>query len=170
MLTLYDPFREALRLSDVMQQLLTQSFVQFDTPGHTNKTLTWGVPVNVFQTEQGYQITALLPGIQPEQIELSVQQNMLTLKGQFQPAGSTEKNGYWLVREFGAGTFERSITFSQPIDADRIETSYEHGVLYIWAPVAEAYRPRKISISGTQHKQITVDSAKQPEVVGANGH
>lgn len=167
MLSLYDPFREALRLTDAMQQLLTQSFV---SPGYTTRTLTWGVPVNVFQTEQGYQVTALLPGIQPEQIELSVQQNMLTIKGQFQPVENQEKNGYWLVREFGNGTFERSIMFSQPIDADHIETTYEHGVLHIWAPVSEAYRPRKISISGTQPKQITVDSAKQPELVGANGH
>ncbi len=67
--------------------------------------------MDVFQTEQGYQVTALLPGIQPEHIELSVQQNTLTLKGQYQLAARPEQQGNWLLQEIGVGTFERSITF-----------------------------------------------------------
>jgi HSP20 family protein len=99
--------------------------------------------MDVFQTEQGYQVTALLPGIQPEHIELSVQQNALTLKGQYQLAARPEQQGNWLLQEIGVGTFERSITFPQPIDADRIETSYERGVLIFGskAPVASTEGP-----------------------------
>ena len=69
-----DPFQEALTLHDAMNQLFSQSFVR---PGwFANTPQAWAVPVDVFETQQGYQVHALLPGVQPEDIELTVQQNV----------------------------------------------------------------------------------------------
>jgi HSP20 family protein len=155
----YDPFREALRLRGAMEQLFAQSFVRPN--GGIRGMAAMGVWMDVFETEQGYQVKVLLPGVKPEDIELSVQQNTLTIKGQFQPSVKPDQRVNWLVQEIGAGSFERSITFPKPIEADKIETSYEHGVLSISVPVSEASRPKKISITGGQPKQVTVETGKQ---------
>src|SRR5579883_2891887 len=120
----YDPFRETLSLRKAMDQLFEQSFVR-PTWG-TGGTQGMSVPMNVYQDEQGYHVQVLLPGVNPDNVELSVQQNSLTLQGQFQPATTSNQQVNWLLQEIGHGSFERSITFPQEIDADKITTSYEH--------------------------------------------
>ncbi len=154
----YDPFREALRLRDALEQLFAQSFVRPNWDA--NGTVAMEVSMDVFETEQGYQVKVLLPGVKPEDIELSVQQNTLTIKGQFQSSVKPDQQVNWVVQEIGVGSFERSITFPKPIDADKIDTSFEQGVLTISVPVSEASRPKKISITGGQPEQMTVEAGK----------
>jgi HSP20 family protein len=152
----YDPFREALSLRNALDQLFEQSFVRpfWGFSGAQGA----GVLVDVYETERGYQVQALLPGVKSEDIDLSVQQNSLTLKGQTHPTIKPEQKVNWLVQEIGTGTFERSITFPREIDVDQVTTSYENGVLTISAPFSEAHRPKKISITGSQPKQMTVEA------------
>jgi HSP20 family protein len=155
----YDPFREALRLRDAMEQFFAQSFMRPN--GGIRGTEAKGVLIDVFETEHGYQVKVLLPGIKQEDIELSVQQNTLTIKGQFQSSVKPDRQVNWLVQEISVGTFERSITFPKPIEADKIDTSFEQGVLSISVPVSEVSRPKKINITGGQPKQMTVEAGKQ---------
>ncbi len=152
----YDPFREVLRLRDAMNQLFEQSFVR--PISGISSTVALGVPMDVFETEQGYQVKVLLPGVNPDDIDLSAQQNTLTIKGRFSSSIKPQKQGNWLIQEIEVGNFERSITFPMPIDADKIDTSYEQGVLSISVPIAETSRPKKISITGSQPKQVTVEA------------
>jgi HSP20 family protein len=100
----------------------------------------------------------LLPGVTPNDIELTAQQNDLTIKGQLQPMVKPEQKVNWLLQEIGSGTFERSITFPKAIDENQITTSYEHGVLTITVPFSQAVRPKKISITGSEPKQMTVEA------------
>jgi len=116
------------------------------------------VPMDVYEIEQGYQVHALIPGVKPEDIDLSVQQNTLTLKGQIHPLVKQDQKVNWLFQEIGSGSFVRAITFPKAINADGITTSYEHGVLTISVPASEASRLRKISITGSQPKQMTVEA------------
>jgi HSP20 family protein len=153
---LSDPFQEALTLHDAMNQLFAQSFVR---PGWTtSSSRAWAVPIDVFETEQGYQVRALLPGMQPQDIELTVQQNTLSLKGEFHPSVQEGQQVTWLVQEIGPGTFERTLTFPKPIDTEKLETSYEHGVLSILVPLTESSRPKRISITGNQQKPKMVEA------------
>jgi HSP20 family protein len=155
-ITRYDPFREALSLRKAVDQLFEQSFV--NPSWSAGSVQNSGVPLNVLETEHGYQVYALLPGVKPEDIDLSVQQNSLTIKGQFHPQVEPGQKGNWLLREFGAGAFERSITFPMAIDADHITTNYEYGVLTIAVPISQSMRPRKISIASSQPQQMTVEA------------
>ena len=154
----YDPFREALSLRNAMDQLFAQSFVRPNWGSSTSAGR--GVTMDVLETEQGYQVRVGLPGVKPEDLDLSVQQNTLTIKGQFRSSVKPDQQVNWLVQEISEGSFERSITFPKPIDADKINTSYEHGVLTISVPVSEASRPKKISITGGQPKQVPVEAGK----------
>jgi HSP20 family protein len=156
MLTRFDPFQEFVGWRDAMNRLFAESFV-YPTQERRGPTAT-SFPVDVLETEKGYQVEALLPGIKPENLEVSVQQNTLTVKGQLEPWVKPGQQGSWLVREIGTGAVERSLTFPRPIDVERIETSYQHGILSISVPFDEASRPRKISISRAQPDQITVEA------------
>ena len=154
-----DPFQEALTLHDAMNQLFAQSFVR---PGwFANSSQAWAVPVDVFETGQGYQVRALLPGIQPQDIELTVQQNTISIKGQYHPSVQEGQKVTWLMQEIGSGTFERTLTFPKPLDADKVETNYENGVLSIHVPLTESSRPKRISITGGQ---------QQPKMVETGAH
>lgn len=159
MITRFDPVQEVLGLRDAMNQLFEESFVR---PTWRRSALsTLSVPVDVFETENGYQVKALLPGIKPEEVEMSVLQNTLIIQGQVDSWVKPEQQGTWLAQEIRTGTFERSITFPKAIDADRIESSVEDGMLSISLPFSEISRPKKISITGRQPKQLAVEAGAQ---------
>jgi HSP20 family protein len=117
--------------------------------------------MNAFETDQGYQVQVLLPGVKPEDIDLTVQHNTLTIKGQYRPFQEQGKQVYWLIQEIGSGSFERTITFPKAIEADKVETSYENGILTISVPVSEASRPKRISIGSDQKKELTVEAGSR---------
>ena len=95
MITRYDPFREALSLRRAMDQLFEQSFVN---PSMMSGSPTMIAPMDVCETDNGYEVDVALPGVRPEDIELTVDQNTLTIRGRFshqndhqnQPQGQTQ--------------------------------------------------------------------------------
>jgi len=95
MMTRYDPFREALSLRRAMDQLFEQSFVN---PSLMSGSPTMLAPMDVCETDNGYEVDVALPGVRPEDIELTVDQNTLTIRGRFshqndhqnQPQGQTQ--------------------------------------------------------------------------------
>src|SRR5437016_11541837 len=80
MITRYDPFREALSLRRAMDQLFEQSFVN---PSMMSGSPTVIAPMDVCETDNGYEVDVALPGVRPEDIELTVDQNTLTIRGRF---------------------------------------------------------------------------------------
>jgi HSP20 family protein len=159
----FDPWREALSLRDAMDRLFEQSFVN---PLNLFNTTVPGVmmPMDVYETKNGYEVKVLLPGINPDHLELTVQGETLTIKGEYPQVNEQGKEGTWLVHEIGSGSFQRTITFPKPIDASAIESSYRDGVLTITVPFSEASKPRRISITGGQ----TVESGSQKQLAGAH--
>jgi HSP20 family protein len=188
MITRYDPFREAVSLRRMMDQLFEQSFVN---PSLMAGPTSMMVPMDVCETPKGYEVDVALPGVRPEDIEVIVDQNALTIRGQFsqqnehqnQPQGQGQQQAQqgqpqaqqqtqsgktgrhrqghnWLSREIVSGSFERTITFPRPIDTNNIQTNFQNGILTIMLPISETSRPKRISITGGQAQQ-------QPVAVGA---
>lgn len=155
----FHPLSEALTLHDAMNQLLAQSFVQPDW--NSSRSSSLAAPVDVFESEQTYHVHALLPGIQPEDIELTVQENTLTFRGQVQSPVKQEQQVTWLVQEIGHGSFERSVTFPKPIDSEKIETQYTHGLLMITVPIHESNQPKRISVTRGEPKPMAVEAGRQ---------
>jgi HSP20 family protein len=154
-----NPLSEALTLHDAMNQLFAQSFVQPDWS--TNRSSSLAAPVDVFESEQTYHVHALLPGIAPEDIELTVQGNTLTFRGHFQPAIKPEQQVTWLAQEIGSGVVERSVTFPKPIDNEHIETQYTNGVLLVTVPLHASNRPKRISVTASEPKPVAVEAGKR---------
>lgn len=177
MITRYDPFREALSLRRAMDQLLEQSFVQ---PSAMPGSPSMMAPMDVCETPNGDEVDIALPGVRPEDIELTVDQNTLTIRGHYshqdehqnqpqsqpqaerhdggQPAQQSQqgraqrhRQGHnWLAREIVSGSFERTVTFPRPIDTNNVQTKFENGMLTVLLPVSEASRPKRLSVSGSQ--------------------
>ena len=198
MITRYDPFREALSLRRAMDQLFEQSFVN---PSSMPGSPSLMAPMDICETSNGYEVDVALPGVRPEDIELTVNQNTLTIRGRFshqnerqqQPEAQTQgqqqtqptqtqgessqqqsqsqqgrtdghRQGYtWLLREIPSGSFERTVTFPKPIDTNKIQTSFQNGILTILLPFSEASRPKRISITGGESKpqQVTAGAGQQ---------
>ena len=114
--------------------------------------------LDVVERPDAYLVSAELPGIDPSHVEISFENNTLTLRGTKHPWLQMPENGELRVytAERLSGTFERAVRLPEYVEGDRIEASYENGVLTISIPKAEAARPRKIEIKGaTKQEQLT---------------
>ena len=125
-----DPFRDIDRLT---QQLL----------GTTNRPST--MPMDAWREGDEFVIELDLPGVSAESIDLDVERNVLTVR-----AERVGRNGDWemLASERPRGAFSRQLILGDNLDLDRIEASYEGGVLRMTVPVAERAKPRKITVAG----------------------
>lgn len=113
----------------------------------------WNLPLDVMEKEDEYVIRASIPGMDPDDLDISISDNVLTVRGQTKHSEDVEEERY-LLRERRYGSFTRSITFPMAVDADRAEASSENGELILHLPKAEAARPRRISIGGNGRRVI----------------
>ncbi|MEV6653468.1 Hsp20/alpha crystallin family protein [Streptomyces sp. NPDC051219] len=131
MLMRTDPFREFDRLT---QQLL-------GTPGRPT-----AMPMDAYREGDTFVVELDLPGVAPESIDLDVERNVLTVRAERRSRASA--NAEVLIAERTAGTFSRQMFLGETLDTDRIDASYDAGVLRLTIPVAEQAKPRKIAITG----------------------
>ena len=103
------------------------------------------MPVDLFRENDEYVLSADLPGIDPESVDLDVDGQLLTIRAERRAPAS--ENVKWLVHERPHGTYMRQFTLGDGVNAEAITANYEHGVLSIIIPMAERAKPRKISVA-----------------------
>ncbi|MFI9242053.1 Hsp20/alpha crystallin family protein [Streptomyces sp. NPDC053086] len=131
MLMRTDPFRDFDRLA---QQV-------FGTEARPS-----AMPMDAYRSGDDFLVHFDLPGIDPETIELDVERNVLNVRAERR--GPAPEGAEMLVAERPKGTFTRQLFLGETLDSDRIDASYEAGVLTLRIPVAERAKPRRIQISG----------------------
>ncbi len=120
----------------------------FDVLGSLNgdsTEATWVPPVDIFEDAEGLRIIAEVPGVKPEDVKISLENNVLTIRGSKQQVAE-ERTERVHRYERTYGTFERSFTLPATVDASNIKASYEHGVLTVTLPKAEKAKPRQIAV------------------------
>jgi HSP20 family protein len=134
-------------LHDAMSQLFEQAVMRPEFGRWGASGGRYGA-MNVWEADGKYYCQILLPGVEPDAIEVSARQNTLTVKArQPEPLADEQlKTANFLMREFGSGEFVRSITLPKDVKGDAIEAGYEHGVLTLQIPQAEHVQPRRISV------------------------
>jgi HSP20 family protein len=105
-----------------------------------------GLPLDVTTTPNELLIEAPLPGIKPEDVEITVENGTLTITGKTADERRAE-DGSYLVQEIRRGTFSRSVTLPNGLEPDKASATFEHGVLTLRIPKAELVKPRQIRIS-----------------------
>lgn len=106
---------------------------------------SWQLAVDVMEKENVFVVEASIPGVSPDDVEITYQEDVLTIKGERKMDDTINAEDYRL-RERAAGEFTRSLRFNVPLNTETIDAAYNNGVLTITLPKAEEVLPRKISV------------------------
>ena len=150
-LTRWEPFREITSLRRALDRMVDENFV---FPQQWEHQTTWGPALDVIENADNYVVKASLPGVAPEEVEITLTDNVLTIKGETKHEQEDKQANYHL-RERHYGSFMRSVTLPVTVDADKVEAVNEHGVLLLTLPKSETVKPKKISVKATVNGQQT---------------
>jgi len=147
MLTRWEPFRGAISLREAIDRLFDESFLR---PFGEDWMTLWpergiGVPVDMYETDNEVVVKASIPGIKPEDVNITVTDDLLTIKGETKEEQEVERGSYHL-RERRYGAFERCIRLPVPVKADKAEAVFQNGVLTLTLPKVEKARTKTIKV------------------------
>lgn len=153
---------EFVVLRDAVNQLLEESFVPSGGSrfGMSNgaRALVRPLPLDLYATEDEVVVIAALPGMNPNDLDVTINQNVLTLTGSVPSATESEqgKNATWYIHELWSGRFQRSVPLPFEVDSTKAEATFEHGIARIVIPKAERAKPHKIAIKATSGRQEAI--------------
>ena len=149
MLTRWDPFQEMLNLRRTVDRLFDNV-----TPDHERaQPAMWGLAVDMVENKDDFILKASVPGINPDDLDISYSDDTLTIKGEIKEENQVKEDQYHL-RERRYGSFIRSITLPNKIKGDAIEASYQNGVVTLRLPKVEEVKPKRIAIKVGDQKMI----------------
>jgi HSP20 family protein len=152
-------------LRDAMNQLLEESFVpsRGSRGGAGNGTTVRPLPLDVYATGDEAVIIAAVPGMSSKDLEVTINQNVVTLAGQVPTAAESEqgKGATWYLHELWHGRFQRSVTLPFEVEAGKAEATFENGIVRIVLPKAERAKPQKIAIRTVDSQQAIEANATQ---------
>jgi HSP20 family protein len=124
---------------------LDEAFGTFPEEGRT-VTASWYPACDVFEDKDAIKIVAEVPGVTPEDVKISLENNILTIRGEKkQQAEERTERVHRYERSYGA--FERTFVLPNSLDSERIQASYQNGILTVSVPKAERARPREIPVT-----------------------
>ena len=145
-LSIYRP----MRLIDAMNRLFDESYIQpYDRP-YVAAERAYALPLDVVAQDDGYVITAPVPGLRPDDLSVEVLGKTVTIRGEIKSEQKDEHatRGY-LLRERRYGKFARPLNFPLELDGAKAEASVENGVLTLRVPKAETAKPKMIKVRAT---------------------
>jgi HSP20 family protein len=137
-------------LGNSLDRMMSLNRVFDQAFGVTGGSRAWVPAMDVAERADAYLVYVELPGVAPDQVEVSFEQNVLTIRGNKPASFDLAADGELrlFAAERVAGAFDRSVRLPEFVDADRIEASQGHGVLTIVVPKAEAAKARRIAVQG----------------------
>jgi HSP20 family protein len=154
-LTPWGPFRELEDMERRFRKIFGRPFQPAMWGRFPFEEMRWVPALEMFEKEDKFVVRAELPGIDEKDVDVSVVGNVLTIKGERKTETEVKEQEYhW--SEHSYGTFFRSLTLPSNVDAEKIEASYEKGVLEVSIPKAAGIRPKKISVSAKKKEKVSV--------------
>lgn len=146
----WNPVREMMDLRREFDRLFESALDMPAFGGST--TTTWGLALDLVENEDDYVIKASVPGIDPDDLEITLSDNTLTINGEFKQDDEIKEEQY-RIRERRYGRFRRSVTLPTSVDREAIEANYNDGILTLHVPKAEAVKPKRIAIHLPKERQ-----------------
>ncbi|MFO7742397.1 MAG: Hsp20/alpha crystallin family protein [Anaerolineae bacterium] len=143
-LTRWEPFRDLVSLREAMDRLFEESFVRprgADLAPRVRGTLA----VDMYETDEDVVVKASVPGIDPEDLDISITGDTLTIRGESRAEEEVEEDNY-IYRERRYGAFSRAVTVPTSVEADKAEAEFEDGVLTLRLPKTEEVKPKAIKV------------------------
>ena len=152
----YDPFRDLRSLQDEVNRLFSSSFTRsFDDEGIARGS--WNPQVDIYENKEQIVLEAELPGMKREDFDLTVENNVLTLRGERRFEKKSEGDNFHRV-ERSYGSFSRSFTLPQTVSGEGATAEYSNGVLRVALPKREETKARRIEIAGEGATPRTIET------------
>ncbi|KXJ98995.1 MAG: heat shock protein Hsp20 [Acidobacteria bacterium OLB17] len=152
----YDPFRDLRGLQADVNRMFSDRFRGFDEEAFGT---AWNPKINIFENQDSMVLEAELPGMKPEDFELSFENNVLTLKGERKFEKRDEGDNYHRV-ELAYGEFSRSFTLPHTVTVEGAKAEFDNGMLTVTLRKREETKARKIEITGADAAPKTIDATK----------
>ena len=140
----WDPFRDMVTLREKMNRLFEDVFTSRSEDKEFT-TSSWAPAVDIFETENELVMSAEIPGVDEKDIEIKIEDNTLSLKGERKFEKETKEENYHRI-ERSYGSFYRAFTLPNSIDPEKIQAEHENGILRITMPKRQELKPRKVKI------------------------
>ena len=157
----WEPVRELNTIQSEMNRLFN-TFFEASTPGnggHGPSTRRWIPAMDLVESESDFVLRADLPGLSEGDVNIELEDNVLTLSGQRKAEHEERKKGYYRV-ERASGSFSRSLTLPEGVDPEAVSAHFDKGVLEVRIPKPEQRKPRKVAISVGGGSQNTIEGAE----------
>ena len=119
-----------------------------------------GMPMDVWQAEDGYHVALDLPGIDPDSVEITFERNVLTVRAERR--AEYEEGQNVLLAERPQGSFTRQLQVGDALDTDKVQATYDSGVLRLTIPMAESAQPRRIEVQhGGGRQQLSAGGSQE---------
>jgi len=165
----WSPFREMEAMQSEMNRLFSR-FGGFN-PDQFNNDPTqkspyhdsqWMLSVDIIETPDALKLKASLPGVDAKDVDIQVDGNLLTLSAQRRREEEVEEGSYhWVEQQYG--TFSRSLSLPRGVDTEKIEASYNNGILELKVPKKESSTPRKIALSTQTSESRVLEAGSSPQ-------
>jgi HSP20 family protein len=140
----WDPFRDLMSIQSELNRLFGRTYAG-DTQGAPSAAGSWVPALDVYETKEQFVVTMDLPGIEPESVDVTVEDSTLTVAGSRELSTEMQEENYLRV-ERRYGQFSRSLSLPPSADPTTIDARFDKGVLTITVPKAEEAKPKKITI------------------------
>jgi len=167
MLTRWNPYREMLTLRDQIDRWFDRPFSALGLASSMWDTMySNGIPLDVVENDDAFVVKASVPGFSADQLDVTLEKNVLTIKGEMRQEQEREGEQYHL-RERSHGRFSRSVYLPGEVEPDAVQADLANGILTLTVPKAEVSRPKRIAIqsgaghSGNGHKALEGQPVEQ---------
>jgi HSP20 family protein len=146
----WEPFRDLLSLQERMNRIFDESY-RARTGSEDDWALggSWAPPVDIYERDGNIVLKAELAGLDPKDVEIRVENNVLTLRGERKFENEVKRESFHRV-ERSYGTFTRSFTLPSAVDTERIKADFKDGVLQVTLPTREEAKPKQIAINAAK--------------------
>jgi HSP20 family protein len=144
----WEPFRDLVSLQERMNRLFDESFRGINRTGSEEDWVggSWAPAVDIYEQNGNIVLKAELPGVDPKDVDVRVENNILTLRGERKLDNEVKRESYHRV-ERAYGSFTRSFTLPNVVDTEKIKAEYKDGLLRMTLPTKDEAKPKQISIN-----------------------
>jgi HSP20 family protein len=139
----WEPFRRVSTLQDQVNRLFHEGF---ERAGEESSLSTWAPAVDIYETEHELVVKADLPDVDPKDLDIRVENNLLTIRGERKFEKKVSEENYLRV-ERSYGSFARSFTLANTVNSEAIKADYQNGVLTLSIPKREEAKPKQIKVN-----------------------
>jgi HSP20 family protein len=139
----WEPFRGVITLQDQINRLFNDAF---ERTGEQSNLSAWAPAVDIYETEHELVVKADLPDVDPKDLDIRVENNILTIRGERKFEKKVNEENYLRV-ERAYGSFARSFTLANTVNTDAIKADYQNGVLTLTIPKREEAKPKQVKVN-----------------------